>query len=447
MPRRNCLASVLIGLSFLFGAAPASAEFPLKDGDLWVMAGDSITAQHQHSNYFEAFCFARYPNLEFGFRNSGVGGHTIPTTLARFDYDIAGWKPTVVSVELGMNDQGGTPTDKFITNMKTMLERIRSIQARPVLLSASPVNDGTAPPTTKTQNKRLDEYALALKELAAEQKVPYADQFHPLVGLWAKNKPDEVLANTKPFLAAIVAEGKTDGVEHLRSFIDAQAKRSRQPISMQGDPVHPGPNGQLMMAAELLQALGAEGFVSSVVVDAGGKLVEAKGCQVDNLKLEDGKLNFERLDESLPFPIPDGTVDVLALNPTIEAMSRYLLQVKGLKAGSYTIKINGVPLGGSFTQEALEQGVNLTAPIHNVASAGEKPNALLAQTRAIYQAIGSKAGLVGRWRTLSKAAQDTGSAEHQATIADLAKQTLEADEKIRAAARPAKLKFEVVPAQ
>ena len=45
-----------------------------------MMAGDSITAQHLHSNYFEAFCFARYPNLKFAFRNSGVGGNTIPST-------------------------------------------------------------------------------------------------------------------------------------------------------------------------------------------------------------------------------------------------------------------------------------------------------------------------------------------------------------------------------
>ena len=37
----NCLALV-----------QAKAEFPLRDGDVWVMAGDSITAQHLHSNYF-----------------------------------------------------------------------------------------------------------------------------------------------------------------------------------------------------------------------------------------------------------------------------------------------------------------------------------------------------------------------------------------------------------
>src|SRR5687768_15262613 len=75
--------------------AQAADGFPLRDGDTWVMAGDSITAQHLHSNYFEAFCFARYPQLTFRFRNSGVGGDTIPKVLARFDWDVAAWKPTV----------------------------------------------------------------------------------------------------------------------------------------------------------------------------------------------------------------------------------------------------------------------------------------------------------------------------------------------------------------
>src|SRR5262249_13080680 len=36
----------------------AADKFPLQEGDVWVMAGDSITAQHLHSNYLEAFCYA-----------------------------------------------------------------------------------------------------------------------------------------------------------------------------------------------------------------------------------------------------------------------------------------------------------------------------------------------------------------------------------------------------
>ena len=135
------------------------------------------------------------PKLKFAFRNSGVGGHTIPSTLARFDYDIAAWKPTVVSVELGMNDKGGTPTDKFIANMGTMVERIRSIKARPVIFAASPVNNGETM-AKLGGNRRLHEYAVALKEFAAKEQIPYADQFHALLDIWGKNKPRETVANS-----------------------------------------------------------------------------------------------------------------------------------------------------------------------------------------------------------------------------------------------------------
>src|SRR5438270_6301939 len=96
-----------LGLWLAAAAPPAGAQQGaplLRNGDTWVMVGDSITAQHLHTNYFEAYCFARFPGLTFHFRNSGVGGDRIPTALNRWQYDVARWQPTVVSIELGMND-------------------------------------------------------------------------------------------------------------------------------------------------------------------------------------------------------------------------------------------------------------------------------------------------------------------------------------------------------
>ena len=187
--RRHCLLLIALTTTSRLAAVEPRITFPLKEGDVLVMTGDSITAQHLHSNYFEAFCYARYPNLRFAFRNSGVGGHTIPTTLARFDYDIAAWKPTVVSVELGMNDKGSTTTDRFLTNMKTMVDRIRSIKARPVILAASPVNNGETLTKLASGNQRLHEYAVALKGFCEQESIPYADQFHALLDVWGQNKP------------------------------------------------------------------------------------------------------------------------------------------------------------------------------------------------------------------------------------------------------------------
>src|ERR1700693_1849144 len=120
-------AAILAATPYGALADEASSRFPLKEGDTWVMAGDSITAQHLHSNYFEAFCYARYPKLTFRFRNSGVGGDTIPKVMARFDWDVAAWKPTVVSVELGMNDQGGFTVEQYIANMRRLSDKIQSV--------------------------------------------------------------------------------------------------------------------------------------------------------------------------------------------------------------------------------------------------------------------------------------------------------------------------------
>ncbi len=127
----------------------AEPALTLKDNDTWVMAGDSITAQRLHTNYIEAFYRTRYPQLHLHFRNSGISGNRTGSILDRFDYDVAAWKPTIVSIELGMNDVGGAkPDDKncadgYVAGMKKLADNIRALNARPVFISSSPVNDGS----------------------------------------------------------------------------------------------------------------------------------------------------------------------------------------------------------------------------------------------------------------------------------------------------------------
>ncbi len=433
----TALVAAIGGLAPLQAASLPRAGFPLQDGDLWVMAGDSITAQHLHSNYFEAFCYARYPNLKFAFRNSGVGGHTIPTTLARFDYDIAAWHPTVVSVELGMNDKGGTATDKFVANMGTMVERIRGVKARPVIFTASPVNNGDTL-AKLGGNQRLHEYAVALKDFSAKEGLPFADQFHALLDLWGKNKPRENLANAVALLKTAAADDGVAGVEHLRAFLAAQERSAERPVSMQGDAVHPGPPGQLMMAAALLQALGADGFVSSAAVDAVGKSAEGQGCKIEALKADGAKVEFDRLDERCPFPIPDDARAVVAFYPAILELSQYTLKVAGLPPGSYALKIGGVPTA-MLTAAELAAGINLTA-----LAPGRDANPVVAQMRAILAAVSAKEGIVGQWRSLSQRAHAAGADPAlKDQLSALTRKVEEADAKIREAAKPQKLHFEV----
>lgn len=433
--RTSLALALLVAVGVLAAPGRASADdFPLKDGDTWVMVGDSITAQHLHSNYFEAFCFARYPKLTFRFRNSGVGGDTIPKALARFDWDVAAWKPTVISVELGMNDQGGFPVEKYLANMKELDAKIRSVKARPVYLTASPINNGDTM-ARLAGNKRLHEYAVALKAFAAEQKTPYADQFHAVIDVWGKNKPRETLLNSLNTLKSLAQDDNLAGVQHLRAFLATQAKEEPSPVSMMGDPVHPGPTGQLMMAAALLKALGAQGFVSSVELGPQGK-TEAKGCTVENVKAEGGVVSFDRLDEVLPFPIADQARPVLPLDPTVLELSQYTLKASGLPEERYTVKVNGTAVA-TLTAKELAAGVNLTAfPKGPIADQGSQ----------VLAAVAAKEGLVGQWRGLSKVAiTPEAPADAKAKLAALTQKVEEADAKIREAAKPRKLHFELAP--
>jgi len=432
-------------ISLASGAEPAG-QFPLRNGDVWVMAGDSITAQHLHSNYFEAFCFARYPELTFAFRNSGVGGHTIPSTLARFDYDVAAWKPTVISVELGMNDAGRFSREEFLKNMNTWLERVKSVPARPVIFTPSAVNDGSLLATLAKGNRnvRLNEYSLDLKTLAEQEHLPFADQFHTLIDRWGKNTANLQIAELMGPAKAAAANNAIPGVEHLREFLKAQTPPAQAPVSLQGNPVHPGPCGQLMMAAVLLKGLGADGFVSSVALDAHGKNVTAKGCQVTNVNAEGNQVAFVRLDERLPFPVPADAAAVLPLTPEVLELSQYSLQLTGLPSGNYQVQLNEI-LVAAFTAEQLAHGVNLTPYAPGILP--EPRNPLLIQSAAILKAVAAKESLVSQWRGISKSAAATGAdPKLKGQLPGLQTRIEEADAAIRVAARPQKLIIQVLPA-
>ncbi len=135
MDRIKPLSSLLVAglLACALPSGPARAEEPkihLKENDVWVMAGDSITTQCKHTNFIEEFYRVRPPELHLHFRDSGVPGNRVGNVLRRFDYDVAAWKPTIVSVELGMNDVDGS-VEVYLKGMKELVAKIRAIRLCP----------------------------------------------------------------------------------------------------------------------------------------------------------------------------------------------------------------------------------------------------------------------------------------------------------------------------
>lgn len=131
--------------------------------------------------------------------------------------------------------------------------------------------------------------------------------------------------------------------------------------------------------------------------------------------------------------------------PVIAELSQYTLKIKGLKAGSYEVKINGVLLPASVSESVLTEGVNLTAAVFAPRSNPAAVNPVVVQARGVLNAVAGKENLVGQWRGLSQRVHAVGAApELKVQLADLTKKVIEADDKIREAAKPQKLHFEIV---
>src|SRR5439155_25455458 len=107
------------------------------------------------------------------------------------------------------------------------------------------------------------------------------------------------------------------------------------------------------------------------------------------------------------------------------------------------LKVNGIATATVSAAE-LEAGVNLTA--FGPTPQAKEANPIVTQMRAILGAVAAKEGIVSQWRGLSQKAHAAGAdpaLKEQLTA--LTKKVEEADAKIREAARPQKLRFELTP--
>jgi lysophospholipase L1-like esterase len=267
-----------------------------------------------------------------GDRVTGGGGGPVDTRLQR---DVIPYKPTVVTIMLGMNDGGYRAFDQkiFDTYASGYRHIVQSLkQALPGLritaIEPSPYDDVTREPNFEGgYNAVLVRYGEFLKQLAAEEKLTVADLNSPIVA----------------------ALRKANG-------LDPETARKIVP-----DRVHPGPGGHLLMAGALLRAWNAPATVAAVEIDAAGKRV-VKAENTDVTGLQSGRtVSWTETDRALPMPF-DASDAALALalrsSDFVDALDREPLRVTGLNAARYKLEIDGEAVG-DFTKEDLASGVNL----------------------------------------------------------------------------------------
>ncbi len=421
-----------------FGSRISAAEpaLTLKDNDTWVMAGDSMTDTRLHTNNIEAFYRTRYPQLHLHFRNSGVGGNRTGSMLDRFDYDIAAWKPTIVSIELGLNDVGSAnPDDKncadgYIAGMTKLVGNIRAINARPILISASPVNDGSLMNAwVGDRCHRVHPFTVALIEFGKKENVLTIDQYHPLLALWGPNK---TLDNANALAAHIRLLKPEHNVPDLASLQTFAKSWEGKPAAIQftGDDVHLGPAGQYTMAATILAALNVDREVSSATIKADGTIVDAKSCKITEAASKNGVLSFTRLDARSPWPL-GGAGDALTLMPEIADLSRYMLTVSGLAAGQYTVTMDGT-LVATLSDKELAKGWNMSTVADG--PLGERSRRILPLITELQTPLNNA------WRAASKDKDAAKLAEAQKAI-----DACEA--KVQDAVQPTAIHFVIAPAK
>jgi len=306
-------------------------EFFFRPNDRVLFLGDSITEQYQYSTDIELYLTTRFPKGNMTFINAGISGDTAQGGKNRFKEHVLAEKPTVITINFGMNDAGYGAFDanrqkQYIEGTEAMLTMAKEAGVRVGLVSPNAV-DRRVQDRFKLYLETQKEFYAPLKELAAKHGAAFADQY----------------AITRAALEKMEAD-KADSVKPF------------------GDGFHTSSNGGLFMAHAILTALKAPSLVSHVGIDrnsfgpgAGSKAID---CTISNEQKTETGVAFDRLDQALPMPIQGDWVSLLPYVSNLNDLNRYELAISGLAPGNYSVTIDGVNVA-THSAEELAKGVNL----------------------------------------------------------------------------------------
>ncbi|MCC6536796.1 MAG: DUF1080 domain-containing protein [Bryobacterales bacterium] len=401
---------------FLAAALTAAAQssFHLKDGDRVVFYGDSITDQRLYTTFAETFAVTRFPQRTITFVHSGWGGDRVTGGGGggideRLRRDVDAYKPTVVTIMLGMNDGRYRAFDQQIFDIysrgyKNIVQKIKAANAgvRITAIQPSPFDDVTYEPRfAGGYNAVLLRYSDFIRELAAAESLQVADLNGPVTAMLAKAKAQDAALSQK-----IIP-----------------------------DRVHPGASGHLIMAAGLLKAWGAPAVVSEVEIDAagGGRLTRQERTAVTGLK----GLAWMQKDESLPMPI-DLRDPAMALavrsSDFQESLNRQMIVIKNLPAGPHTLRIDGSEIA-THTAAEWAAGINLSALRTPMWEQAARVHQLTLQHNNVH---------FQRWRSVEVPFQRDSLLTAPVVISALDQMDAELVARQRAQAQPVEHRFELV---
>ena len=344
----SCFCLILCIASF----AQKTPE-PFVNGDRVVFAGNSITENGFYETYVWLYYITHFPEKKITVFNGGIGGDVARQIYIRLDSDLLAKKPTVLTINFGMNDsryfEYWMHKDKIDSVRKSAIdtsykwfEKIRDkVNAYPtlkkIMIASSPydetVKNGKDPFWGKF--KTMEGIVAFQKTEAEKNKWAYVDLFYPMTEMDQKGQQkDTAFTLTGP------------------------------------DRIHPGNAGHFVMAYLFLKAQGlANKPIANVVVDAkSNKIIKTDNATISSINKKDDAVSFKYLSKSLPFPIdsssrvwmnPQKQFEALNVIPFIKEFDEEMLTIKNLDAAkNYVLKIDGNDIK-TFTGAELNDGINL----------------------------------------------------------------------------------------
>jgi lysophospholipase L1-like esterase len=408
MKKQIVVAALLCGSCFF--PLISKAQSALKDGDILLICGDSITEQKQYSVFIEDYILMSQPVKNVKTIQIGWAGENVQHFANYWQQVGLSFSPTVATTNFGMNDGGydlinDKMKDGFRDGTEKAIANFKAAGVRTILIGSPGAvdtfyfkNPKHKEVTAAEYNQTLGHLSDVAHDVAHSQKVPFVDLHSLLL---------KTMASAKSSLGEKFAvTGNSDGV-------------------------HPQADGHLVMAYGFLKAMGMDGNIGSITYDAAADTVQTDDAQhVISIKKGEITLNSSRY----PFCFygepgsSDGTVGILPFLPFNQDLNRYMLIVTNLT--SPKAKVTWGSETKVYTREQLAAGVNLAAdflknPFVDAFMSVDKKIRAKQDFESLYihgyingeRAIGQT---MPEETEALKSVQDSFSAAHQKFLADLA---------------------------
>jgi len=197
-------------------------RFHLRKANRIIFFGDSLTALAvKDANVPESKGYV--PLVRAALKDSGVevdavatGGHKVTDLLKRVDQDVLAKRPTVVVIQIGVNDaSAGVTPELFKAQLEELIGKLQQGGARVIQCTCTCRIEGYDP--DNAMDKKLDALAEVARLIAMEKQLPLVDLRKAFIEYWKTNNPEN-----KPKVSHLRRQSLDGGRPQIRRRTDVE---------------------------------------------------------------------------------------------------------------------------------------------------------------------------------------------------------------------------------